>query len=187
MKSSPAVSNRAKKLFEVLVRESEGALIVYLRTMVRDPGLAEDLFQETLLTAWQKFDDFDQSKPLGPWLRGIALNLARNAGRKRQRDCLVFSDRMAEAVSDKIEAIDQCAGDSWREKANALDLCLEKLPPSSRELIRLRYESQANAQQIATARKSTSTAVRKQLQRIREWLAACLEENLLPLAAEENV
>ncbi|MDC0294583.1 RNA polymerase factor sigma-70, partial [Mariniblastus sp.] len=34
------------------MRENERAVTAFLRTMVRDPGFVDDLFQETLITAW---------------------------------------------------------------------------------------------------------------------------------------
>ena len=90
VKKLPHKRDRSEVLFETLVRENERAVTAFLRTMVRDPGFVDDLFQETLITAWNKFDEFDPSRSLGPWLRGIAFNLVRNAARSRKRDCLVF-------------------------------------------------------------------------------------------------
>lgn len=171
------MTDQNRKLFELLVRENEGQLTAYLRTMVRDPGLVDDLFQETMITAWKKFDEFDQSRPLAPWLRGIALNLARNAGRRRQRDCLVFTDKIAAMVETSIRAIESSAGDTWQEKTLALAQCLDVLKPRSRKLIQLRYEENLNAREIATKTDMSSAAVRKQLQRVRKILASCLKQN----------
>ncbi len=163
--------DQSRKLFEVLVRQNEASLIAYLRTMVRDAGLADDLFQETLITAWKRFEQYDQSMPLSPWLRGIALNLARNAGRRQQRECLIFGDAIHIAIETSIERID---GDDWIEKSSALSNCLNELAPHSRELIRRRYEENMTASAIAKLTQSTASRVRKQLQRIREALAQCV-------------
>lgn len=167
-----------RKLFELLVRENAGQLTTWLRTMVRDPGLVDDLFQETLITAWDKFDQFDETRPLAPWLRGIALNLARNAGRKRQRDCLVFTDKIAATVESSISAIESSTGDDWQQKTAALADCLDLLKPRSRELIQLRYEENLNATEIASRANISAAGVRKQLQRVRGVLAECLKQNI---------
>ena len=53
--------DRDRKIFEVFVRENEGALMAYIRTFTRDAQIAEDLFQETMLIAWRKFDEFDST------------------------------------------------------------------------------------------------------------------------------
>lgn len=176
------MTDRYRRLFETLVRESEGSLITYLRTMVRDPGLVDDLFQETLLTAWEKFDEFDHSRPLGPWLRGIALNLARNAARRRQRDALVFSVEVANEIEARVRSIELMDGDDWQQKSGALAHCLETLSARSRQLICDRYERGRTAAQIANHSASTASAVRKQLQRIREALADCVRQRTAGVA-----
>ena len=54
-------------------------ILGYLRVLVRDPFLAEDLFQETYLVVSKKLDTFDRSGNFDAWVRGIARNLANNA------------------------------------------------------------------------------------------------------------
>lgn len=168
------MSDRSRRLFEALVRQNEVHLLACLRMMVRDPGLVDDLFQETLITAWNRFDQYDQSLPLGPWLRGIAINLAKNAARKRQREILVFGEPAQAIVESAMQSIDCRDGNGWDEKSTALLDCLTQLPSRSRELIRQRYEECLNAAVIAKVTRSSSSAVRKQLQRIREILAECV-------------
>lgn len=168
------MADRSKRLFEALVRENEGALTTYLRAFVRDPGLADDLFQETLVTAWRKFDDFDQTQPLGPWLRGIALNLARNAARKRSRDVLVVGDDVASHVEGAIAAFETAPGDTWRDRLLALEHCVAALPERSRRLIAARYDAGDSAEAISAREGSRPATVRKQLQRVREALAECI-------------
>lgn len=153
--------------------------MTYIRSCVRDPGLAEDIFQETLLTGWSKLDEFDQSRPLAPWLRGIAMNLCRNAWRREARSVLVFSDRMAEMAESTLGKIEQHDGDEWGEKLNVMRTCLDGLTPKSRELIRCRYEDNHNAARIARDTSANPSAIRKRLQRVRLLLAECLERNLV--------
>ncbi len=89
--------DRDRKIFEVFVRENEGALIAYIRTFTRDAQIAEDLFQETMLIAWRKFDEFDSRGSLSAWLRGIAKNLIRDdvdefyrkMGKRGSKPCVV--------------------------------------------------------------------------------------------------
>jgi len=37
-----------------------------------DQTAADDIWQETMLVAWRRFDDDDTTRPFGAWLRGIA-------------------------------------------------------------------------------------------------------------------
>ena len=75
--------SHAKKLFETLVREHAGMLTVYLRSALGDVSDVDDLFQETMVVAWRRLDDFDHTRPFGPWLRGIAKKLLQAHQRKR--------------------------------------------------------------------------------------------------------
>ncbi|QKK08025.1 MAG: hypothetical protein HND58_07435 [Planctomycetota bacterium] len=62
-------------IFEILVRENAAMLTAFLRSSLHDPSDVDDLFQETMVVAWRRIDDYDRSRPFGPWLRGIARNL----------------------------------------------------------------------------------------------------------------
>jgi RNA polymerase sigma-70 factor (ECF subfamily) len=50
-----------------------------------DPEDCADLVQETFLRAWQGLPGFTPEAPFRPWLLAIALNCARDAGRRRRR------------------------------------------------------------------------------------------------------
>ena len=51
----------AKAIFEILVRENQAMLMTYLRAVARNQSVIDDLFQETMLVAWQKLNEYDQS------------------------------------------------------------------------------------------------------------------------------
>lgn len=175
----PRKRDRSEVLFETLVRENERAVTAFLRTMVRDPGFVDDLFQETLITAWNKFDEFDPSRSLGPWLRGIAFNLVRNAARSRKRDFLVFGAAATEAIESLFNNFDGDQG-KWEEQVDALRACVEALPEKSRKIVELRYEKRVNAAEIAQKVSSSPAAIRKKLQRIRQLLAECVMGKIQP-------
>jgi RNA polymerase sigma-70 factor (ECF subfamily) len=168
------MTDHNRKLFELFVRSNEGALIAYIRTLVRDAGLVDDLFQETMLTAWRRFDEFDSSKPIGPWLRGIALNLARNAWRKRSADLLVFDEETLTLAEQTISAIDHRLGDEWSERLSLLEKCIALLPDTARELVVASYRGGESAAVLAERIGVSHSVIRKRLQRIREQLYQCI-------------
>lgn len=164
------------KVFEILVREYDQMLMAYIRCLIRDPGLVEDVFQETLITAWRRFEDFDSTRTLGAWLRGIALNTARNATRKRAADRHLFSDEFVSQLEDVLLSSrfsDDAEG--WSERLAELKECLSRLPEASRELILRRYTHGENSSDIADTLKRSAVAIRKELQRTRRLLALCME------------
>src|SRR4051812_36414612 len=82
----------AKQIFEILARDHADMLWGYLASVVRDRSAAEELFQETLITAWKSLDRYDTSRPFGPWLRGIAGRLFLARRRKLAGDLLQIID-----------------------------------------------------------------------------------------------
>ena len=96
--------------------------MAYIRTFTRDAQIAEDLFQETMLIAWRKFDEFDSRQSLSAWLRGIAKNLIRNAWRKQSNDKLVFDESTEHFARNTIHAVEMQGSDTWLERLSAIRL-----------------------------------------------------------------
>ena len=69
------MNKKAKRAFEILVRENSRMLLVYLRSLVRDEAAIDDLFQETMMVAWRRLDQCDLGRPFGPWVRGITSRI----------------------------------------------------------------------------------------------------------------
>ena len=152
--------------------------MAYIRTFTRDVQIAEDLFQETMLIAWRKFDEFDSRESLSAWLRGIAKNLIRNTWRKQSNDRLVFDESTEYVAQNTIEAVEMQGSDTWLERLSALSDCISRLPARSRELVTARYADKRTADELALSVGIRPEAVRKRLQRIREQLADCIERQL---------
>ena len=165
-------------LFEILVREHAQMLTVYLRSLVRDAALADDLFQETMLTAWRKLDQFDRTRPFGPWLRGIAAKLALAARRKSANRMLLCDEQILEVIDERLEQVTCRPGDTFDEKLDDLRECLGRLPEPYHEAIRLRYHEESSLPDIATRLAITGETLKKRLQRGRAQLLDCLQRKL---------
>jgi RNA polymerase sigma-70 factor (ECF subfamily) len=53
---------------------------------------AEDLAQEVFLVMWRRWNDYDTSRPLRPWLAGIAMKIAQRYGRGHARREIPYDD-----------------------------------------------------------------------------------------------
>lgn len=168
----------AKSLFEILMRENAGMLSAYLRTVVRDAATADDLFQETCLIAWRRLDDFDKSRPFGPWLRGIAAKVIMAWRRKKQRSFLLCDEEILEHLDQRCEAVHRLAGDTWEDKLSGLKGCLDELPERYREPIRLRYLEELLPDALAERLGLELETIKKRLQRGRTRLWECLQRKL---------
>lgn len=104
--------NEAHAVFEILVRENEAMLMTYLRAAVRNQNAVEDLFQETMLVAWRRLNEYDRSYPFGPWIRGIAAKLIMAHFRKAKSDIMMTGGEMLEYLSQQVEHIHERPGDT---------------------------------------------------------------------------
>ena len=169
---------QSHELFEILVREHAQMLTVYLRCAVRDPGTADDLFQETMLTAWKNLDKFDRSRPFGPWLRGIAGKLVLAQRRKSARGFVLCDEEVLEDLESRQAALQACSGDTLDEKLAGLKDCIAALPDRYRRVVELRYRDQVEGEPLAQQLGLSMETLKKQLQRARARLLECLERKL---------
>ena len=165
----------AREVFDILVRENERMLAAFLHSLVRDPTLVDDLFQEVLLVAWCKLPSFDASRPFGPWLRGIA---ARHVLRERERGSRGVRDLDPEVLA-QLE--DRHAGvpagqEGFAHTLERLADCVDRLPGKLREAIQLFYARGLAVREVAERTSATLEACKKRLQRGRQNLRECLRE-----------
>jgi RNA polymerase sigma-70 factor (ECF subfamily) len=168
----------ARTVFEILVRDNADMLTAYLRSVVRDPATVDDLFQETMLTAWRKLDEFDRSRPFGAWLRGIAARLVLAERRKRAAGLIFCDEATLQALDQGMERVGLQKGDTLDEKLECLRNCLELLPEPYREAVRLRYREGLSPAGLAERLQISWNAQKKRLQRARALLLECLQRRL---------
>ncbi|WP_010586731.1 sigma-70 family RNA polymerase sigma factor [Schlesneria paludicola] len=168
----------ADQFFEILVREHADMLMVYLRTVVRDPVTVDDLFQETMLTAWRTIERFDRERPFGPWLRGIAGKLILAWRRKSASQPRLCDEQVLEQLDRRMSQVQRLNGDTFDEKLEALRDCIRNLPEAYRQTIELRYQEEMKPVSITQHLKLNSEAVKKRLQRARIMLLECLTGKL---------
>ena len=171
----------SRRVFEILVREHSDMLTTYLHAVIWDSSAADDLFQDTMLVAWRKLDDFDRSRPFGPWLRGIAGRLVMAHYRKSKRAMMVCNEAVLIRLDDLVSEIGERPGDTWDEKIDELRVCIEALPAKHREVIDLHYKESNSTKEMASLLDVSLEAVKKRLQRARGQVRSCLEtKGVLP-------
>lgn len=69
--------------YDALYEEYRPKLLKFFSAKLRDTDFAEDLVQETLLTLWQKQDEFNDDFQLSTWIYTIALNKLKNYSREQ--------------------------------------------------------------------------------------------------------
>ena len=82
--------------FEAVAMPQSDALYGAALRMTRDPSLAEDLVQETLMRAYRFWHRFEQGTNIKAWLFRIQTNIFINKYRKKQNERQVFDSRQVD-------------------------------------------------------------------------------------------
>ena len=131
--------------------------------------LADELVQETWLTAVRRVRDFDPDKAsFAAWLRGIAANLLRNHFRRERR-------RAARPL-DAAGPLAAPGEDDSRERAERVARALAELPEHYEVVLRAKYLDRDPVARIAAARGESVKAVESLLGRARQAFRAAYGE-----------
>lgn len=156
----------------------------YIRALVPDPVDADDLFQKASLVLWRSFTTFDREKPFLPWALGVARHQVLMHWRARRRDRHVFSESFLASLADEASQRLVDDGPLLARRQQALDACVEQLPPRQRELIRRFYGNNEQAGAIAASWNRSVHAVYKALKVMRKALEECVQQRLAILGEE---
>jgi len=92
-------------LLRTLHDEHAAPLLRYVIHLTGDPGLAEDIVQETLIRAWRKCADLDQSGTRA-WLTTVARHLAIDASRRASHRHEVGTDTVPDhGIADRSDTV----------------------------------------------------------------------------------
>jgi RNA polymerase sigma-70 factor (ECF subfamily) len=160
--------------FTQLWTQAHSTVACFVHTSIRERGQAEDLLQEIAMTLLRKFADYDSTKAFLPWAMGVAKFAILGSRRDHARSRLVFDETLLERIANTFLEI----APAQREEEALLDVCLTKLDPKARRMVRLRYYDSLDSGEIARLLGKSEVAVRVGLLRIREQLRKCIESQL---------
>ncbi len=169
------MSPKASDIFDILIRQHADMLSAFIYSMSFDRSEVDDIFQETIISAWTRIDDFDPSRPVAPWLRGIARNHILAAARKNRRYRAHLHSLLEERVEEQFGRLDRESGDSFAERIAELKRCIARLHAEGREAIELVYIRGVDLPVAAESVGAADETFRKRLYRARLWLAECLK------------
>lgn len=162
--------------FTALVKRHQSAVRAFLSVRLSDPSEAEDLAQEVFLTAYRKLSECDSSRPLLPWLRGIAQNLLRNHLRKFRAIPLGGNEDLQVLLDNRLAH--EWAKNDEDQRLSALRDCLEGVDSKSKALLQARYGDGLSVQELSEQSGDKHSKLTMQLHRMRASLAACIQGKL---------
>jgi RNA polymerase sigma-70 factor, ECF subfamily len=136
----------------------------YCARMIGSALDGEDVVQEALFEAYRKLDQFDENRPLSPWLFRIAHNRSIDFLRKREART---EAEAASAGPDSTLPIDLPAG----PMGQAVERLVTVLPPKERACVLLKDVFDYNLEEIAELVDSTVGGVKAALSRGRAKLS----------------
>jgi RNA polymerase sigma-70 factor (ECF subfamily) len=168
-------ASERKAEFACVLSRHQNQLFGYIYSLVRDLDDAEDLFQQTSLVLWDKFDLFDSSKSFLAWACGVARFEVSNFLRSRSRHRLYFSDELSMML---IEAHEELEQEPLADRRNALAECIKKLRERDQRLLDACYARSARILEVARGWGRSSQSIHNSLRRIRRTLFECVSRTL---------
>jgi RNA polymerase sigma-70 factor (ECF subfamily) len=167
-----------REAFRVLVDRESAAVVRICYRVLGDLHEAEDVAQETFVTAYRSLASWRADGPFGAWLARIAMRLAiREAGRRR---AVGWARPIGELGTTLVEVEQANPGLGPEqaalraERANATRRALAGLEEPYREVVALRFFGERSLEEIAilTGRplNTVKTHLRRGLLRLRDGL-----------------
>lgn len=166
--------------FESLVKTWRGPVYRFARRLLKDDAAAEDVLQETFLTAHRKLASWRGDGSLKGWLFAIARSEVLMQRRRR-----VGEPKDYEAV----ESLPQLGADAgWGnpmdphtlaerlEERTLMERLLDSLEPEEREVLQLRDIEGLSGEETAAALGLTLAAMKSRLHRARLRLVAAVKK-----------
>jgi RNA polymerase sigma-70 factor, ECF subfamily len=155
--------------FERLVRRWQQPVARFLFHLVGCPDLVADLCQEVFLRVYEQRGRYRETGAFTAWLYRIAVNVARDAGRRRRKEPLELADVEPAALEPSPDAACEQA-----ECGRLVAQAVAELPEPLRLVVVLRHYEDMNFEQIARLLGEPASTIKSRfsaaLQRLRQRL-----------------
>lgn len=156
-----------KKYIEVLIERYKSKVYSYILLNVKNPTIADDIFQDTFLKVMSSLRSrsYSEEGKFLPWVMRIAHNLVIDYFRYDKNNGLTSSDEN-EFVLNSTSLADSTIEDRLVDEQILTDVkkLLEYLPPEQKEVIMLRHYGGMSFKEIADV---TNVSINTALGRMR--------------------
>lgn len=165
---------RTLDFLKLFVRHQQ-EIYAYILTLVPHVNDADDLFQDGMTVMWQKFDQFKTGTNFAAWgiqiMRYQILEYRRNLARSKR---MLIEDSLCETLLDYMPTIQ----DELAIRIEALRKCQGLLDERARRILKMRYERNTPADEIASFLKVSRRHVYHILGQINGVLLRCMRRTL---------
>ncbi|MCG3181875.1 MAG: ECF RNA polymerase sigma factor SigL [Phycisphaerae bacterium] len=162
--------------FRKVVDEHASMLLAYLYAIVRDRPLAEDLLQETFLSAYrQRRKAGDRLRNPAAWLRTVARHHAFRAMRRQDPARLAGWEQVdGDGAFEWVGPTD----DGGERLLVQLRECRRRLPDQQRRVVEMFYDGRRSADEIARELGLAAKTVYQTLWLARKNLRECIQRQI---------
>jgi len=142
--------------------------------IVNDTMEAEDIMQESFLSAFEKIDTYSGTVSFGAWLKRIVINRSLDALSRRK---MIFEDIEAYQGIRDISSEETMYVDDIDSKVEEVKKAIERLPDGYRIILSLYLIEGYDHDEIAEILSISSSTSRSQLSRAKQKLLSELKKN----------
>jgi RNA polymerase sigma-70 factor (ECF subfamily) len=169
--SAPPVPSLEVSCIQVFERELD-YVFETLRRLGASPGDVEDLAHEVFLVLHRRWPTFDRTRPVRPYLFGVAFRIVRAHGRRRAREKpFAVVDREDDALGPETSL-------QLKESAKLLMAALERVPIQRRAIIIMHDLDEVPIADIAQSLSISRFGAYARLRKGRSELAAAVRRLL---------
>jgi len=171
-----AVQHHDEKAFAKLLERYKRPVYHMVLKMVRNVDDAEDLTIESFAKAFKSLHRFKKDFTFSTWLFRIATNNTIDHIRKKKLKTMSidnsFTDDNGDGISIEVEDENLNPQEETikAQKAELIQVFVDKLPPKYQKLVRLRYFNELSYEEIAVELEAPLGTVKAQLHRARELM-----------------
>lgn len=162
--------------FAELFSAAQQRLFGMLVSMLRNSEDARDVLQQTAVTAWENFDDFQTGTDFFRWLATLAKYETLTFINYKRRSKLYFNQGLMDQLVDDASGM---SNELIEARCTALRECIQKLADADRKLIDCRYAHGLGSHATAELLDRSQASVCNSLRRVRQALLVCINRTLL--------
>jgi RNA polymerase sigma-70 factor (ECF subfamily) len=158
--------------FEMLYRQYAKPMFNTSLRIVNNASDAEDVLQESFVSAFHYLDKFDYSSTFGAWLKRIVINKSINVLRQRRLTLVDIDETSVHEIQD-TEILDE---DNIRLKIEEIKKAMASLPNGYRTVMSLFLFEGYDYEEIGDILQISGSTVRTQYHRAKQKLLHLLKQ-----------
>ena len=155
--------------FGELIKRYQTSVFNACYRMLGNTQDAEDLTQEAFIRWYKKIESFDLTRPFGPWIKKIAVNLCLNVFQGKKDNYIPLEDYHTQEDTKNKRTTEGIINHS--EQIGLLHDAILELPHKHRAVIELRHYQEFSYQEISDTLNIPISDVKSYLFRARKMLA----------------